>query len=183
MANPGRFQALQGFDERHGGAPNGSPRAPIDRRRAAVLSYEQLVGGPDFSSMAERPLTLMPSLPVQVEAVPQISAEELVRDPPAHPVAPARPPRAVKVLYEVVAEPIDEVVTEPIHAEAVDTADGMTASVAVKLDPLVIEPVVPAVRASLSPSQRAVLRRPETRLDRNRRATYITYTVDTADTK
>ena len=105
MANPLKFQVLQGIDARQG-AMSGSPRASYESRRGTVLSYEQLVSGPGLLRRVVRPLAVMPARAARVEAAPRISAADLARDPLAHPVYPARPQGAAKLVHEVVTEEI-----------------------------------------------------------------------------
>ncbi len=237
-----RFGSQNLEQERGYEAERAATRPSLARRRAAVLSYEQLVAGPGLLRRVARPVAVMPTpwpspapspviasaptTPVaptaslapmpassqasfgapapaptfaaEVELASRISAAELARDPLAHPVAPMRPERAAKPAFK----PVYELVTTESEPQRVEPAWVAAAAEPVR-EPQpelpVVEPVEPAaeprhrgslhggnenpVRSMLSPSQRAALRRPETRLDRDRRTTYVTYTVDTTGTK
>jgi hypothetical protein len=186
-----------GFDGRHA-----LLRESASVRRAAVLSYEETVAGAQpVLRRSSRTLAVMPAPDREDFGMHRDRLhEELARDPLAHPVAPARPQRAAKPVYEVITEELYEERRESV-APAAPAAPA--ASVAKhdfgtvqELKAMVVEPVESSaeprhrgslhggvenpVRSMLSPSQRAAQRRPETKLDRNGRPSYVTYTVDTS---
>jgi hypothetical protein len=156
MANSSILQQPHGTEERHG-VTGPSTRASLEARRAAVLSYQQLVAGPVLSPTVARP----PLSNQGMADAPRISAENLARDPLAHPMAPVRPERAAKRVYEVVREPVGgPPVTEPRYR-------GPVHGVAFH-----------GVRSRLSPLQRAALRRTESRHELERKPDFVTYTVN-----
>ncbi len=219
MISSVRFQVLQGANDRRE-SEAGAARPSLAERRAALLSYEQLAAGRDLLRRVKRSLELMHEPAsgaasaqaevaqaevahadiarvevAQVDTGREVSAAVLARDPRAHPVAPARPQRATRPVYEVVTEQLEdgEIAAKPTKMQNQVIAGKKP------LEALLVEPVEPAaeprhrgslhggvenpVRSMLSPSQRAALRRPETQFDRNGRQTYVTYTVDSAALK
>lgn len=193
MKSSARFQVLQGMNDRNGARAT-APRAPYELRRAAVLSYEQLTRGTEPVREVAHPMAVMPSPGVRSQTPPRISAVALARDPLAHPFAPARPQRAARPFY-IVDEAIDDKLFRPAAAQAAPVESKSKAPTAKNPEALVVEPVEPEaeprhrgslhggvenpVRSTLSPSQRAALKRPASLLDRNRQPTYVTHTVET----
>ncbi len=181
MANSSILQQPHGTEERHG-VTGPSTRASLEARRAAVLSYQQLVAGPVLSPTVARP----PFSNQRMADAPRIFAENLARDPRAHPAAPARPEGAAKVVYEVV--------TEPVNARSFQSGKVDRARMGRKFNGPLVQPVellaeprhraplhgtvtVPG-RSRLSPLQRAALRQSESRHDIDPKPAYITYTVN-----
>jgi hypothetical protein len=201
-------------------------RASYAMRRAAVLSYEQIMAGTGLLPRLARPLAVMPAPAPRAEAARAevneektearmeesggakfrgvsaqelrgVSAQELARDPLAYPMSPARPPRAARPGYVVVDDTAQRRDALLADIEAAGRTKKQEAEEEGKgVDRLVVEPLEPVAernggpprsvhgsvdvpeRSMLTPSQRASLRRPETRLDRNKRPTFVTYTVD-----
>jgi hypothetical protein len=123
-----RFEVLHGMDDRSD-ARGGKPKASFEMRRAAVLSYEEIVARPALLRRVARPLAVMPAPASRVDAqpetasrvdsAPQPPAADLARDPLAYPAAPPRPERAAKPRYEVVVDSEDRQAAPAIDANHV----------------------------------------------------------------
>jgi hypothetical protein len=185
MAEASGFQKLHGSQAGYG-STGGAPRASLEARRAAVLSYQQIVGSRGSLPAVVRSVASMPRQSQRAEAVQRISAEALARDPLAHPMAPPRPSGAAKLVYEVVTEPIEAESWEPAKADALFLEQKWSDAAVERAIPLA-EPryrgsvhggTFSGIRSRLSPSQRAALRKTESRRDFEREPAYITYTVN-----
>lgn len=196
MTNTPRFQVLRGVERRYG-AKAGTPRASLEMRRAAVMSFEQLVSGTGESSPVARTEAVLPDPKVPMQATrmpPQISATALARDPRAHPAVPPRPQAAARNAFSIMPDDHVPQLAQQAQGEAAATSTKGEGAAKAANPKLSIDPEEPAAepqhrgaahgaatlpeRSRLSPSQRAASKRPALQLDRNGRPAFITYTVD-----
>ncbi len=169
------------------------PRDATVMRRAAVMGYEQLT-----AANAEAKRSKLAANPGTASAPSANLSDPIARDPRAYPTSPARVAGAAKPLIKATdgnAVPVVATVVEAVQPQKVATVSPTFEPTEAYLAP--IEPPEPLPesrhrsvlrgpepeRSRLSPSQRAALLRPDSKLDRDGRQTVVSHTSDPRDRK
>ena len=174
-------------------AVSAPPRDATVMRRAAVMGYEQLTAA---NAEAKR-LKLAANL-AAASAPPANLADPIARDPRAYPTSPARVAGAAKPIIKATdgnAVPVLATAAEAVEPQKVAMMSPTFDPAEAYLSP--IEPQEPLPesrhrsvlrgpepeRSRLSPSQRAALQRADSKLDRDGRQAFVSYTADPRDRK